>query len=297
MAKNPILPIYYNDLNGSTRTWTDEEFGAYVRLLIEQWDKGCIPTEMKRILKIADSAEKNWPVLCQKFTPGEDGFLRNSVMEEIRKEREKFSNHQSENGSKGGRPSKDFLGFRERILMNVEKIDFEFEISFCEKKKNECIRMGEKTNYWDSCISFLTKINPNKTQIKPKKKPLEDEDEIEKEKELENEIELPFTSENFRVSWQKWKDYRRKEFKKSYKSPQTEQAALVHLYELSEKNEYQAVTIINQSIANQWQGLFELKKQQNGSSSKQQSQRSAIETAIRIGQNEFAALREKHAGG
>ena len=117
----------------------------------------------------------------------------------------------------------------------------------------------------------------------------------EKKEEFLNKIILPFTSEIFQASWQQWKDYRKIELSKTYKSIQSEQSALSHLENISQKNEYAALKIINQSIANQWQGLFELKKQQNGSSSKQESQRNAVETAIRIGQDEFAALRKKHS--
>lgn len=211
MAKNPVLPLYYNDILGATQDWLDEEFGAYMRLLIYQWDKGFIPSEMVRLKKIADSAEKNWTVLSKKFTPDEQGFLKNSVMEKIRIKRESFLNHQLENGIQGGRPK--------------------------------------------------TQIKP---KYKPKQKPLEKEIENEKEIELENEIVMPFTSENFRVLWQNWKKYRLQEFKQTYKSGQSEQAALAHLAKLSGGNEENAFAVITQSISNQWRGLFELKNYANG---------------------------------
>lgn len=227
MAKNPVLPLYYNDISGSTQDWTDEEFGAYMRLLIYQWDKGFIPLEMQRLKRIAESVEKNWPVLCQKFTPGQDGLLQNSVMEKIRIEREKFLRHQTDNGKLGGRPRKE---------------------------------------------------NPNRTQTKsqnkPKKKPLEEE--IEEEIEFENEIERPFTSEKFQILWQNWKDYRQREFRKKYKSSQSEQAALAHLVRISGGSEDISFRVIQQSIANQWMGLFELKdNNQNASISKKYTGKSA----------------------
>lgn len=78
------------------------------------------------------------------------------------------------------------------------------------------------------------------------------------------EIKMPFTSENFRVLWQNWKSYRHQEFKKKYKSIQSEQAALSHLAKISGGNEQTATEIISLTIANQWQGLFELKNKQNG---------------------------------
>lgn len=107
MAKNPICPIYYNDLLGATKTWTDEEFGCYVRLLLEQWDKGFIPNpyqkatknlpnDYQRLLRIATSVDKNWDVLSTKFKEGRNG-LYNENMEEIRLKRQKNSETQSDN--------------------------------------------------------------------------------------------------------------------------------------------------------------------------------------------------------
>ena len=105
MAKDPVCPIYYNDVLGSTRSWTDEEFGCYMRLLLEQWDKYFIPKEMFRLKKIADSVEKNWPLISPKFKDCPEG-LQNEVMEGHREKREKFRKHQSDNGKNGGRPPK-----------------------------------------------------------------------------------------------------------------------------------------------------------------------------------------------
>lgn len=97
MAKNPILPLYYNDINSSTEHWSDEEFGAYMRLLIHQWDKGSIPEDATRLKRIAATAKKHWKLLKEKFIKGEDGLLRNARMEEIRINREKFISKQKEN--------------------------------------------------------------------------------------------------------------------------------------------------------------------------------------------------------
>lgn len=55
MAKDPVLPLYYNDLTSSTQDWTDEEFGAFVRLLIYQWDKGALPSCVEELKKISPS--------------------------------------------------------------------------------------------------------------------------------------------------------------------------------------------------------------------------------------------------
>jgi hypothetical protein len=85
--------------------------------------------------------------------------------------------------------------------------------------------------------------------------------------DIEDKIEIPF-SEKFLKIWQNWKEYRNKEFRKKYKSVQSEQASLSHLVKLANGLEETAIEIIAESMANQWQGLFEIKNKTNGSNSK-----------------------------
>lgn len=100
MAKRPTWPCYYNDLRGSTQDWTDEEFGAYVRLLIYQWDKGFIPGEESRRVKIAETSKQHWALLSEKFESLENGNLVNKRAVEIKEEIEKHAANQKRNISK-----------------------------------------------------------------------------------------------------------------------------------------------------------------------------------------------------
>lgn len=96
MPKDPVLPLYYNDIDRTTKDWTDEEFGAYMRLLIHQWDKQSLPNDMTRLQRIAFTVKKHWKLLQSKFPKSEDGLLRNPRMEEIRDARERFKERQKE---------------------------------------------------------------------------------------------------------------------------------------------------------------------------------------------------------
>lgn len=96
MAKNPILPLYYNDLTTSTQDWTDEEFGAYVRLLIHQWRQGSLPNDYQRLTRIATSLPTTWSLLKSKFQEV-DGVLKNPNMEEIRAKKAAHSEKQALN--------------------------------------------------------------------------------------------------------------------------------------------------------------------------------------------------------
>lgn len=99
MAKDPVFPLYYNDIDRSTKTWTDEEFGAYMRLLMEQWDKGSLPNDYQRLTRIATSLDRNWSLLKDKF-PAVDGVLKNPVLEAHREKRAKHKEKQRENVNK-----------------------------------------------------------------------------------------------------------------------------------------------------------------------------------------------------
>ena len=71
----------------------------------------------------------------------------------------------------------------------------------------------------------------------------------------ESKINFPFPTEKFKASWAAWKDYR-KEIKKPYRSEMSENVALKNLGKYSEET---AIAMIENSIANGWQGIFELK--------------------------------------
>lgn len=99
MAKDPVLPLYYNDITTSTQDWSDEEFGAYMRLLIHQWRQGGLPKDYQRLTRIATSLDTNWSMLKSKFSEA-DGLLKNPVMEEIREKRARHKEKQRDNVSK-----------------------------------------------------------------------------------------------------------------------------------------------------------------------------------------------------
>lgn len=92
------------------------------------------------------------------------------------------------------------------------------------------------------------------------------EPEVEKEKYSAGApvIIKPFLSERFEEAWSGWKNYKKKDHRFSYKSPESERAALDDLNKLARSDEGLAIEIIKQSMAKGWKGLFELKNQANG---------------------------------
>jgi uncharacterized protein YdaU (DUF1376 family) len=79
-------------------------------------------------------------------------------------------------------------------------------------------------------------------------------------------------SEDFLNDWNTWLNFKKTNFKFTYKTIETEQIAFNSLYKLSNQNQNTAREIIHQSIANGYKGLFELKQNQNAKPTNQQLQ-------------------------
>lgn len=75
-------------------------------------------------------------------------------------------------------------------------------------------------------------------------------------KESANEIILPFKGEGFKKTWDEWLEYRKKRKLPKYAKPEH---FFKQLQTLSQNEESAAVGILEQSMANNWQGVFPLK--------------------------------------
>lgn len=78
------------------------------------------------------------------------------------------------------------------------------------------------------------------------------------EEKNNNEVDLSFVANNYIECFSKWLQFK-KEIKDSYKSDLSVKTAYNNLLKLSGGNPQKANEIVNQSIGNNWKGLFELK--------------------------------------
>lgn len=67
-------------------------------------------------------------------------------------------------------------------------------------------------------------------------------------------VVLPFQSEKFEAAWNEWKEYKQTDHRFKYKSPKTEQRALIKLQN-EHTDESDAIDAIHTAIANGWKGL------------------------------------------
>lgn len=105
MKRTPWMPLYCDDLIGSTADMSAEEFGAYVRLLCHCWTRGPLPIDDKVICRIAGCRLQVWRSICPRFstTTREDGSagLSQTRLESERFKRQRFAEERSESGRRG----------------------------------------------------------------------------------------------------------------------------------------------------------------------------------------------------
>lgn len=99
MAKGRLMAyrLFIDDFDGGTSFYSNQEVGAYLRLLHYQFRYGIIPPDM--FLKICEGDEKISLILQHKFSAKKGGFF-NKRMEVTREEAIKFSEKQSIKGKK-----------------------------------------------------------------------------------------------------------------------------------------------------------------------------------------------------
>jgi uncharacterized protein YdaU (DUF1376 family) len=107
MAKAPYFHFYYEDFLSGVKYFNTEEIGAYILLLIYQWEFNYVVIDEKSIKKITKISKKKCEKVLEKFIETSPGKFQNLRLEIEREKYVKFINKQCSNGSKGGRPSKN----------------------------------------------------------------------------------------------------------------------------------------------------------------------------------------------
>lgn len=242
--KDPAFPFYAQDFLTGVMHLTMAERGIYITLLSYQWAHGKIPKDRLGLI-LGSGWETLWHAVAIKFIESETGFLTNVRLEEERSRRADYKRKQTENGKKGGRPKGKTTG-------------------------------NEQDNTTNNHQTEIKEEKPIKTQNLTQKKPLENESEYENENINEHEngkegmgekpvaamaighVVPPFAGAEFATQWTAWKRYRQTEHHRSYRSPESEQAALLELATLSNACQTTAIAILHQSMGKGWKGLFAL---------------------------------------
>lgn len=105
--KPPASQFYWNDFTCDVDTWSNEEVGAYMRLLASEWTNGPLPKDMKRLSRIArqdhESFLQMWDeVLSSKFHL-RSGRWCNKRMEDERLKMQKRAKVRAKLGKQGAK--------------------------------------------------------------------------------------------------------------------------------------------------------------------------------------------------
>lgn len=239
MGKQPYIPIYIGDWEQDTNCLTLEAEGAWLKIVFKCWKNKGI------FLTNYDSLSILLKISHEKVAKILLELKSNNVCEITERDD----------------------GF---LLIICRRIVREHELSEVRKVSGKLGGDRKKES---------GKQKSSKQQAKVKQTP---EYEYEnkglknkKESPKISKIVFPFDSEAFREKWDQWVEYR-KQIGKPLKSILAIQAGL---RQLSKFPEEKAMAMIEQSIANQWQGLFELKQSTNGklTNTKQQQNDAADE--------------------
>lgn len=155
----PSFNLYHTDFRDGCRRLTREQIGAYILLLIEQFEEGILPRDARDLGDIvstqADRCESKqfaqlWLKLSSKFEEVDEGFI-NPKMAEVR-EKTFFSwTKKKENGSKGGRPKKPTalagaLGVASLDKSNLEEEEEEEVLLPSKRSAEESIAVDPPTD-------------------------------------------------------------------------------------------------------------------------------------------------------
>ncbi len=99
MGKDPAFLFYPGDFNDGTQDFTNEEVGAYLRLLLFQFSQGHLSMERIR-RRLGNDFGKLWPTIKTKFITDLNGLYFNPRLEEEQVKRKKHCEHQRENALK-----------------------------------------------------------------------------------------------------------------------------------------------------------------------------------------------------
>jgi uncharacterized protein YdaU (DUF1376 family)/uncharacterized protein YegP (UPF0339 family) len=181
MAKDPAFLFYPNDWIGGTMGMTFEEKGAYMELLMMQFNRGHMTTHM-----VGQVVGQIWDKIKEKFTQDEQGMWYNRRLEEEKNKRQKFTQSRRNNISGENQYTKKIeltttsersydhhmTTHMEDVNVNVNEIDYFFNSlifienwkTWKEYKKNQFKFNFKSTNSEQIAINHLIKLSDKKEQ-------------------------------------------------------------------------------------------------------------------------------------
>ena len=126
---------------------------------------------------------------------------------------------------------------------------------YSESRRNNKLNSTKKQDMSNISLSYDKHMeNENENEI---------EDVIRNKIQKKEKEEMVFISPDWEDVWKGWMEYKKVEHGNKFKSSKTEQTAINNLVDLSGGDLETAKKVINQSISNNYKGLFKLKETKN----------------------------------
>ena len=172
MAKDPAFLFYPNDWVGGTMGMTFEEKGAYMELLMMQFNRGHMTSHM-----IGQTVGQLWGKVQDKFVKDKDGLWYNERLEEEKNKRKKYTESRRNNLSGQNQypdgDKKDCGHMGNHMGSHMEDEDINKDIikeGESEGKKKETVIYREDydkflketdSEPYHAFVKFLFGVNPN----------------------------------------------------------------------------------------------------------------------------------------
>ncbi|MFA5299718.1 MAG: hypothetical protein WC389_16155 [Lutibacter sp.] len=207
--KDPAFLFYPNDYIGGTMGMTFEEKGAYMELLMMQFNRGHMTEHM-----IGQVIGQLWGQIKHKFTVDGNGLYFNERLEYEQKRRQEFSNSRKNN-----------------------------KLGINQYNKSDKKETGHMTLHMEN-----RNRNENKDIIEVKNK---------------KEFDFSFVELDYKKPFDEWMQYK-KDRKENYKSQNSIAKFYNQLKLYSNFNPEIAQQIVDNSMSNNWAGIFKPKIDNNG---------------------------------
>lgn len=260
-GKDPATLFYISDWLVSTNEMDADCRGWYLNLILNHYDKGSLPNDIEKLASLANvkfSEFKRFKqvfeqVLKHKFVQNDEGRLVNESAKAILKAREEFKDKRSDAGKK----SYLMRYFRREYPKQSADIDiYDYvsdNIDLDIDTKNEQMIKQMFEHLFELYINENRDINKdiNKEGGTGETKPKNDID-----MDIINRLNLEPLLIPVVYDWLKYKRTR----SESYKSDKSVSLFIANLTKYSGGDISKARQIIEQSMANNWAGIFELKQ-------------------------------------
>jgi uncharacterized protein YdaU (DUF1376 family) len=202
MSKSPAFQFYAADFMIGIMGMSDEETGAYIKMLSTQWLHGSLPNCKKTIKKMINLRKVPSEIVMRKFAICDDGFLRNERMETVRQKQITYADTMKNNANSRWNKKKE----ADALAMQMHNE------SIC---RNDALHSSSSTS--TSTTTPKTKYN----------------------KERAEALVLPFDSADFKLFWANWEQHR-KETKKPI-TPTSRKQQFAKLAEMGERRAIEAL--------------------------------------------------------